>query len=283
MSAKRAEKHHVTRHTTAGAAQRHRRRKHKHLLQLLVCLVLFIIMVGIGWLIGNGLRFLQNVFFSEKGIYHIAVDAGHGGADTGAIGVIQETEMTELTAELLYNLLADDPNYSPFFTRSDFSVSATPTERAEVANHNHADLLISIHGNAASDPSVRGFECYPVVPGRTQHKESLRFGKMISEQMKNADVQLRGTEGIRYAYYDENDQKILVDGSDDRIRMQSSFSILEKSKCPAVLVEQCFVTNPEDVAQYAGDNGCSLCADLYYRAICSYFKTTPYPEPASEA
>ena len=55
----------------------------------------------------------------------------------------------------------------------------------------------------------------------------------------------------------------------------TTFGVLEQAGCPAVLAEQCFVTNAEDVAAFAGEEGCRRAAEVYYRAICRYFGTQP--------
>ena len=47
--------------------------------------------------------------------------------------------------------------------------------------------------------------------------------------------------------------------------------------CPAVLAEQCFVTNDEDVEHFGSEQGCKTVARIYYEAICTYFGTEPLP------
>ncbi|MBR6519246.1 MAG: N-acetylmuramoyl-L-alanine amidase, partial [Oscillospiraceae bacterium] len=73
------------------------------------------------------------------------------------------------------------------------------------------------------------------------------------------------------AYYYGKDKKI-VDSTDTKVRTRQSFGVLEKTNCPAVLVEQCFITNNNDVAQWTGENGCKKAAEIYYSAIKQYFQ-----------
>ena len=61
--------------------------------------------------------------------YRVAIDAGHGGNDPGARGVVEEKDMTAATASVLLAWLEQDPNYIPLRTRDAFDQTATPAER----------------------------------------------------------------------------------------------------------------------------------------------------------
>ena len=211
--------------------------------------------------------------------YRVAVDAGHGGSDPGARGVVEEKQVTAATAAALLQWLEQDPNYIPLRTRDAFDQTATPAERAAAANAQAPQLLLSIHGNsAANGSSATGFECYPSVPGRTWHAESYYFAQKLAEGMQNAGARLRGRGGIRYIYYLENDQKQLVESTHTEVRAERSFTLLEDVNCPVVLAEQCFVTNADDVERFGSEQGCKRTARIYYEAICAYFGTTPLPD-----
>lgn len=66
--------------------------------------------------------------------YRVCIDAGHGGSDPGARGVVEEKEMTAQTSEALFALLEADPNYIPLRSRESYDVTAKPSERAEAIN-----------------------------------------------------------------------------------------------------------------------------------------------------
>lgn len=209
--------------------------------------------------------------------YRVAVDAGHGGADPGAQGIVNEAQMNAQTAEALVAWLDKDPNYIPLSTRNSYETTAKPSERAAYVNALAPQLLLSVHGNSAPEGSdASGFECYPAVPGRTWHPESYYFAERLAEGMQAAGAHLRGNSGIRYIYY-EGENKQLVESSHNEIRLERSFTILEDVNCPAVLAEQCFVTSEADVAQFGNAAGCSRVARIYYEAICAYFGTQPLP------
>ena len=210
--------------------------------------------------------------------YRVCIDAGHGGSDPGARGVVEEKEMTAQTSEALLALLEADPNYIPLRSRESYDATAKPSERAEAINAQSPQLLLSIHGNSAANGSTAaGFECYPAVPGRTWHQESFYFAKLLAGGMQSIGARLRGRGGVRYIYYLENDQKQLVENTYTQVRPERSFTLLEDVDCPAVLAEQCFVTNDEDVEHFGSEQGCKTVARIYYEAICTYFGTEPLP------
>lgn len=210
--------------------------------------------------------------------YRVAVDAGHGGSDPGARGVVEEKQVTAATAATLLQWLEKDPNYIPLQTRESFDVTATPAQRAAAASAQSPQLLLSIHGNSAANGSTAsGFECYPAVPGRTWHQESFYFARLLADGMQSIGAKLRGRGGVRYIYYLENDQKQLVENTYTQVRPERSFTLLEDVDCPAVLAEQCFVTNTEDVERFGSEQGCKTVARIYYEAICAYFGTEPLP------
>ena len=211
--------------------------------------------------------------------YRVAIDAGHGGNDPGARGVVEEKEMTAQTSEALLALLEADPNYIPLRSRESYDVTAKPSERAEAINAKSPQLLLSIHGNSAPEGSAAaGFECYPSVPGRTWHQESDYFAQQLAQGMQAAGAKLRGHGGIRYIYY-QGEVKQLVESTHTEVRDERSFTLLEDVNCPAVLAEQCFVTSEEDVAQFGSEEGCKTVARAYYEAICAYFGTQPLDTP----
>ena len=207
----------------------------------------------------------------EDNTLRIAVDAGHGGSDIGAIGVVKESEMTEATARALIELLEADERFSVVLCR-DWDVRSTPTERGQGAARQGADLLLSIHGNSweGSGQDVHGFECYPCVPGTAQYEESMRFAQLICDEISAAGGTLRGNGGIRYIYFDEDDNRTILEKGDETVTGMPTFSILEHAGCPAVLAEQCFVTSAADVNLFGDADGVQLAAQCYYNAICAW-------------
>lgn len=213
--------------------------------------------------------------------FTIAMDAGHGGDDLGAVGCINEIELTERTIYYLNGWLKNDTNYVPVYCRPD-GEGASIASRVDAANAAGAQLLLSVHGNSETGgDEAYGFECYPAPPGRTFYEPSLRFAQLIANAMGQAGAHLRGENGVRYIYYVDDGTgefvKQIAEESNDMVSQAQSFGLLENVNCPAVLVEQCFLTNADDVIAWGFDDGCARAARIYYESICAYFGTEPIP------
>ena len=243
--------------------------------------------------IGQAAFWIQEAFVVSTGVeayplqqtppYTVALDAGHGGFDTGAgCGNLHEVDICEKTVDKLFTLLENNPSFCPVKTREN-GEGCSISDRAKKAGEEKASLLLSIHMNY--DPSTsqsHGFECFPLPPGRTWSDKSMEIAHWIAEGMGNEGHRLRGNNGIRFAYY-SGKRKIIVDAEDNKERTLKSFGILEQVACPAVLVEQCFISNANDRKNWTTEEGCQKAANVYYTAICQYFRVDPQakPEPSS--
>lgn len=210
----------------------------------------------------------------------VAIDPGHGGVDRGSEGPgFGEYEMTWNTANALADLLEADGRFTPYLTITEEEsqnpdvARIKPSERAQRANAQGAQLLLSIHGNSDSTASTSGYECYPIPPGSANHDESLRFAQYLTQGFGALGQRLRGADGVRYIYYGDDNEKLLYD--DESVHDDPTFGVLEYAQCPAVLSEQCFITNSADVDLLADEDGCQRAAKIYYEAICSWFNLEP--------
>ncbi len=249
-----------------GKQEREKRRRKKKRKNMLWKIAVFVVLFAVGY--GGFL-----LYYSSSKPYTIGLDAGHGGVDIGAKGIIQEVELTERTMAELQTLLEEDGRFRIILSREAGEGKTIP-ERSQLFQKKKLDIVLSIHGNANDDPKANGFECYPAPPGHGHHEVSLAFAKLLAEEMQTVGARLRGSgiEGVRFGYYDENGKKILVDASDTEVYPLDTFGVLKNLDCPAVLVEQCFITNEADVEQFGTEEGCKKAAAAYYRAICRYLE-----------
>lgn len=216
----------------------------------------------------------------NKNLPVIAIDPGHGGTDPGSEGSgLWEYEMTWQVANELVDLLKQDGRYAPVLTITEEESQNSdmprvePAERAQRANDAGAVLLFSIHGNSEPSGTASGFECYAIPPGQQYHDESVALARLTAQKITQTGQPLRGQDGVRYIYFDTYDNRMVYESSDETPRNEPTFRLLADADCPAVLVEQCFLTNPQDAARLATPSGAKQAAKAYYEAICEWMNS----------
>ncbi len=156
-------------------------------------------------------------------IRKIAVDAGHGGQDFGAMSPegFKEKDLTLEMATLLRDELQKH-GIEVLMTR-DKDVFVPLPERARLVNEKSADLFVSVHVNAATTPTMNGFEVYSLADASDDvAKESEKLaGRIAGEVEKSVTV------------------------AHKRVKA-AGFYVLKWTDCPAVLVETAYLSNPED-------------------------------------
>jgi len=149
----------------------------------------------------------------------IVVDAGHGGEDTGAIGLagLIEKNLVLDIVRLIQIKALNEPKLKVWLTRQEDKYIA-PKDRIALANEQKADLYISVHANYASDPFVRGIETLI-------HESASATSKAWAQVL----------------------QKKLIEETKAKSRgVKSAPLYLRDAQMPAALIEVGFVTNPEE-------------------------------------
>ena len=208
----------------------------------------------------------------------VAIDPGHGGVnpsvgseDTGSLGSgLREADITLKTAALVYDKLTQDGRFAPMLTANGTEY-LKPARRAARARAAGAQLLLSIHLNYDANSGVSGFECYPATPQLATNADSLRFARLIADKFSTMGMELRGIDGVRYIYFDANDNRYIRESNDTAVISDPTFTVVQQCGCPAVLVEEGFITNAHDVALVATDEACEAAARVYYECILAYF------------
>ncbi|HET9251067.1 MAG TPA: N-acetylmuramoyl-L-alanine amidase [Candidatus Eisenbacteria bacterium] len=195
----------------------------------------------------------------------VAIDAGHGGEDPGAIGHkrLQEADVTLAIAKKLKAQLDLMPGVSGFLTRTgDYFVPLR--KRIDIARRLQADVLVSIHCNASRNRDATGTEIYFLsLTGATDEAS-----RGLAEKENAADLiggvapdtgddllsilfDLRQNETIRRS---SELAEILIDAVDVDSRLttrgvkQAGFVVLKAPEIPSVLVETAFITNAREAA-----------------------------------
>ena len=176
----------------------------------------------------------------------------------------------------LADLLEADGRFAPLLT-ADGTQYLKPSARGDAAKAAGAQLLVSIHLNYDASAEASGFECYAAPPALATNADSVRFGELLVEAFGQLGLRIRGNTGVRYLYYDANDNKVILESTDTTPRSDPTFTVLSSCGCPAVLCEEGFISNAGDMALLAGDDGCRQAAQRYYQCICDYFGLEPVP------
>ena len=198
----------------------------------------------------------------------VAVDAGHGGEDIGAVGVsgVSEKDIT-LAAALQVARALERRGYTVVLTRSVDETTPLPTRTAR-ANASGAGLLVSVHANAAENETARGIETYsmdlasdesamrlaerenriaevmdaagaPPPQPVEQLADELRHGaNAVWGRALAVDVHTALIERLRGLYGEE----VIV----DRRRRAAPFWVLLDAEIPGVLVELGYLTEPSE-------------------------------------
>lgn len=177
----------------------------------------------------------------------IVVDPGHGGKDTGAIGLLKpvyERDVNMAVALVLANKLKAAGAHV-ILTRHSNDEFVSLAERVKLANENKADLFISIHQNQyPKDPSVNGTITYYYNTAKS---------KPLAEVIeKQAISSLNGNE------------------SQSEIT-QDKFYVISQNTRPAVLVEGCFLSNEEDLNNSILPDYQENLSSGIYHGILEYF------------
>ena len=182
----------------------------------------------------------------------IYIDQGHNpsGYNTGAEGNgYYEQDITYEIGRRLYNLLLTNPEFTPRLSRPTPETilgtnnSSSLVERVRQANSWPADIFISLHNNAATNPNATGNEALVYGPSATVAND---LAARILEQ-------LTLTTGLR--------NRGIVD--------RHGLYVLKETSMPAVLVEMGFITNSYDADLLA--NSPYLFATGIYRGILAYY------------
>lgn len=192
--------------------------------------------------------------------YKIGLDRGHGGADPGAVKYVREVDVNTMVTRQLEAMLAADPNYEPVLI-CPYDQGLSINQRAAAANAAGVRLMISNHFNAGGG---NGWECYPEVPRAATHPryqihaDALRFARLLAQHMSDIQ-QLRGDKGVQYKY----------SGTD------SYFGVIRLVNRPAVLIENAFVDNQQDIEDFNNAEKIKKLSGRQYNAICQFFGTVP--------
>ncbi|HEY0046850.1 MAG TPA: N-acetylmuramoyl-L-alanine amidase [Flavobacterium sp.] len=230
--------------------------------------------------------------FAQSGRFKVALDAGHGAKDFGAVynGHIEKNIALAVTLKV-GKILESAPGIDVIYTRKT-DVFIDLVERANIANRADANIFVSIHCNANKNTAAYGTETY--VMGMTKNASNLEAAKR-----ENSVITLEKDYKEKYEGYDPNSpetmvgmtlmqeeyldnsislatkvQDIFTDALHKKSRgvKQAPYMVLHKAYMPRILIETGFISNPTDGAYLDSDQGQNEVARAIADAIISYKK-----------
>ncbi|QKT05088.1 N-acetylmuramoyl-L-alanine amidase [Ectothiorhodospiraceae bacterium 2226] len=226
----------------------------------------------------------------------VAIDAGHGGEDPGAIGPsgTYEKDVVLAIARALQQLVDREPGMRALMIRDgDYYISLR--ERVERARAGRADLFISVHADAFHDQRARGSSVF-VLSDRGASSEA---AKWLAKRENAADL----VGGVRLDDKDDLLASVLLDLSQSasleastevaqrvleglkragtvrkRQVEHAGFAVLRSPDIPSILVETAFISNPEEERKLRDARQQRALAQAMMDGIRAYFMRNPPPD-----
>ena len=228
-------------------------------------------------------------------IMTIVIDPGHGGHDPGNLGTkrYNKTEkhiVLEISLRLGEYIKKAYPQVNVIFTRKSNDKFLELWERTELANNSNADLFISIHCDAFTNPKAYGAGVY--VMGMSKLKANMDVA-----MKENSVIYLEDDYKENYSGFDPNSaesyivftlmqnthleqslaiaeqidrQFALNKNSKSRGVKQAPFYVISRANMPSILVEAGFLTNPKEEDYLHSEKGQDHLASSIFKAFKIY-------------
>jgi len=226
----------------------------------------------------------------------IAIDAGHGGEDPGALGPrkVREKVVVFQIAKRIEKLFDSNPNFQGELVRSgDYYLAHR--KRSQLAREKQADFFISIHADAFTDPQAHGASVYALsTKGATS--EAARY---LASKENRADL-IGGASNLSLDNKDDVLAGVLLDlsmtatlsssleagkyvlknmGSVARLHKkqveQAGFLVLKSPDLPSLLIETGFISNPKEARQLSSAKYQQRMADAIYDGLVQFYSENP--------
>ncbi|RDJ12537.1 N-acetylmuramoyl-L-alanine amidase [Rhizobium phaseoli] len=225
---------------------------------------------------------------TAPGDFVIAVDAGHGGIDTGAIGVDTKTEEKQVTlafAKALADRLNKETGIKAFLTRNDDEFLSL-SQRVLIARQNHAGLFISLHADTLKQKDIRGATVYTIsdkasdklaadLAERENLSDQIAGKETVAEPPEVADILLDLTRRETQAFSISLAESVLNSfkdqvGTINNPHRHAGFRVLQAPDVPSILLELGFLSNAEDEKLLLDESWRGKMADLLTDAVKRY-------------
>ena len=227
----------------------------------------------------------------------IAIDAGHGGQDPGAVGPkgTHEKVITQSVSRQLAAMINQQPGLKAVLTRTgDYYIH--PNKRPEIARQKQADLLISIHADAVQNRKAHGASVWVL----SMRRATTEVGRMLEQTEQHSELLggvaevIKDSANERYlaqTVLDLSMNHSMVTGFEvakEVLREMStvahlhkkepqaaSLAVLKAPDIPSILVETGFISNYNEERLLKDPNHQHKLAQAIFRAVKRYFEKSP--------
>jgi len=240
----------------------------------------------------------SNTYLQPLLLIIVAIDAGHGGEDPGALAYdrkIREKDVALAISRALFERLQTVPGFEPVMVREgDYSVQLQ--RRPQIARQQRADIFLSIHADSYSTSRAEGVTIYALSEKIAVDENSRR----VAEKENSADL-LGGVAGDTSLRNIEDDlARTLLDLSmawsieqsitaGDHIlsslkgvatlrrdkTQQGNLWVLRSPDIPSLLIETGYLSNPDEARKLNSANYQRRLADGIVQGVVRYFASNP--------
>jgi N-acetylmuramoyl-L-alanine amidase len=226
----------------------------------------------------------------------VAIDAGHGGHDPGAIGKsrTREKDVALAISRRLASKINAEPGMRAVLIR-DGDYYVDHLKRMAIAHKHDADLFVSIHADAFKDKRANGATVYALSLGRASSEEARLLAERENASVTVGGVSLNDKDPILAEVLLDLSQNAAMSASLDvgehvvgslqgavRVRrdsvQQGNLVVLTSPDIPSILIETGYITNPTDEKRLRNASQQAKLAGAILGGIRSYFYTNPPPD-----
>ncbi len=238
---------------------------------------------------------MQSVLGSSQRDLIIAIDAGHGGKDPGAIGPsgVKEKNITLATARELARQINAEPGMKAFLVRDDDSFVVLQ-ERFMRARKAQADLFISVHADAALSEHAHGSSVF-VLSTKGASSQAARWladkenaadlvgGVTLDEKDKSLAAVLLDLSQSATMRVSEDVAEEVLGGLKDLGKAHkphvehANFVVLRSPDVPSMLIETGFITNPNEEKKLSNPAHRERLASAIVTGLRDYFSEQAPP------
>lgn len=223
----------------------------------------------------------------------IAIDAGHGGEDPGARGATgsREKDITLAIAKKLKAKIDEDPGMRGVLTRDgDYFIPLHG--RVMKARKFKADLFVSIHADAFTNPAARGSSVFALSEKGATSASARYLAKKENESDLIGGVSLNVKDPVLARTLLDLSQTATINdslklgkavlgyiGEINKLHKnhveQAGFAVLKSPDIPSILVETAFISNPEEERKLNSDAYQDKLVVSIFAGIKKYFASNP--------